>query len=410
MRKTLVVGLLAASRALFAVPVSQGEEPLPPKLLQIANRSKLVYEIGSTPVKKPLSDVACEGTSSGFRAARAGSAKVELVPWEPKPDAKPHFEEAERLFGAKQMDEALQAYDKGLALDPEYGPGWLFSGDVPFGKGDHLEALRRYRQAIALDPTLAQAHRFAAHALERLGRYDEARDEYLEALLYRPGYKEADQALRALALQTDFWVRRVPFVPPAGLVGERAGKNVPVGVAVGKEEEIPGWLTYAMCKAIWRNEDDYRAERLGRREPYRLTLDEELECTKAYFEARVAALPNPPGAGAEEDSSPTSMGGDSFADAPKDLRTLIEIYQTGVLPGYVLVEGLGARCPDIMRTLAPNGIEAARRYLRESVIVRDRGTKSGPPTSTAAPSPATPTVSPPADPSRGLLDAVPSRS
>jgi tetratricopeptide (TPR) repeat protein len=377
-------------------------QSLPARFLKLAEQSKLVYQIGNAPVKQPVQDVSCEGTAANYRAIGVGSAKVELVPWPPKPDARSHFEEAEKLYTAQKMDEALEAYDKGLALDPEYGPGWLFSGDVPFHKGDHAGALARYRRAIALDPTLAIAHRFAAHALDRLGRYGEARDEYLTALLYRPAYQEADKALRSLALQTDFWVRRVPFNPPPGLVGEREGKNVPVGFLLEDTSVAPGWVSYAMCKAIWRHEDGYRAERLGRKEPYRFTFEEELECTTAYIQDRLLSLDD----GADDRGKSAGTKGDAMTEdplaaAPKDLKTLVEISNAGLLQGYVLVENLGRRCPDIMRRLSPSGLEAARRYLWESVIVHDDKGAPAMPAATPGPQPSPPTPGPPGDPTRG---------
>src|SRR2546421_225700 len=83
------------------------------------------------------------------------------------------------LLAPQSYTAAGEAYQKGLALDPTYGPGWLYAGDIPFAQKDFPEALTRYKKALELDPTLAQAHRFAGDVLLKLGRLDEAKGEYV---------------------------------------------------------------------------------------------------------------------------------------------------------------------------------------------------------------------------------------
>jgi tetratricopeptide (TPR) repeat protein len=54
------------------------------------------------------------------------------------------------LQSQKHYEEALQAYEKAIALEPEYADPWNGKGNVLQSQGRHEEALKAFEKAIAL--------------------------------------------------------------------------------------------------------------------------------------------------------------------------------------------------------------------------------------------------------------------
>ncbi len=95
------------------------------------------------------------------------------------------------LFYLKRYEEALQAYEQAIRLEPG-------SADVHYNKGNALLCLERYQEAIdayehaiRLQPTFALAYNKKGRALSYLGRYEEARDAHEHALRLDPKLAKA---------------------------------------------------------------------------------------------------------------------------------------------------------------------------------------------------------------------------
>jgi tetratricopeptide (TPR) repeat protein len=324
------------------------DDSLAGRFLRVMNASEWTYEIGFGKVDDPVEELACPSRSTSMRVVESEGGKS-LQPWNPAKNAERHFETAERHFSAERFEQAAGEYAKGLALDPEYGPGWLYSGDVPFGRGDYEAALAAYRKALALDPTLPQAHRFAADALMKLGRLAEAENEYLQAVVHDPSYRGAWQGLEILSDRAGFKVSRPEFSPPENVIGQRRNKKVRIGL-----DENSEWVGYFLCKAVWRHEEDYRRRELGdsSAKDYAWTLTEERECLASYLDGNLALA-----AGKPEKMPPTA-------------RRLYEAAEAGLVDGYIAVAVLGHRCPIAASMLPQEILDQAEQYVRRFVIVR----------------------------------------
>ncbi|HEV2845353.1 MAG TPA: tetratricopeptide repeat protein, partial [Thermoanaerobaculia bacterium] len=296
----------------------------------------------------PVEELSCGSRSTSLRVVPSESGKS-LQPWTPAKKAAPHFDAAEKHFSARRLQEAAGEYAKGLALDPEYGPGWLYSGDVPFGLGDYEAALASYRKALALDPTLPQAHRFAGDALLKLGRLTEAEAEYVQALINDHSYRGAWQGLEILGDRMGFKVDRPEFSPPENVIGRRQGDKVRIGL-----DENSEWTGYFLCKSVWRHEDEYRRQRLGEKDgkEYSWTLAEERECLASYLETNLTYA-----AGKPEKMPPTA-------------RHLAEVTEAGLIDGYIVVAVIGQRCPMVVSMMPQDFLDQAEQYVRRFVTVR----------------------------------------
>ena len=153
----------------LASPLYSVDPPAPPDFAALQQHSQITYKVVSIAagksVEKPVPELSCPTMRSHLRRVRDEHGVVSLKPWEPEAKAAPFFAEAEKSLAAGHLDQAAGAYAKGLALSPDYGPGWVYAGDVHFARKDYARALDFYRKGLALDPSLAQAHHFAADSL-----------------------------------------------------------------------------------------------------------------------------------------------------------------------------------------------------------------------------------------------------
>jgi len=100
-----------------------------------------------------------------------------------------------------RFDEALEAFDTALELEPELSDTYYNFADVYFNKGNtlaaldkkekasvaYVEALKLYTKAVEEYPEDALAYLDMGDALDGLGRHDEAKAAYKKASSLEPG-------------------------------------------------------------------------------------------------------------------------------------------------------------------------------------------------------------------------------
>ena len=88
------------------------------------------------------------------------------------------------LLNQGKFDEAIQACDEAIRLDPKYADAWANKGGGLYAQGKYDEAIQACDEAIRLDPKLAAAWNTKGIALK--GKYDEAIQAFNEAIRLNP--------------------------------------------------------------------------------------------------------------------------------------------------------------------------------------------------------------------------------
>jgi tetratricopeptide (TPR) repeat protein len=78
------------------------------------------------------------------------------------------------FFSQGRYEEALQALDQSIKMNPRSAESWNERGNVLIAANRYNEALKCYEVAVALDPSFASAWINKAQALNAMDRYDEA--------------------------------------------------------------------------------------------------------------------------------------------------------------------------------------------------------------------------------------------
>ncbi len=90
------------------------------------------------------------------------------------------------LYGQGKYDEAIQAFDEAIEINPQNADTWNNKGTALANLGKYDEAIQAFNEAIALDPKYAYAWYSKGNALVNLGKYDEAIKAYDKAIEINP--------------------------------------------------------------------------------------------------------------------------------------------------------------------------------------------------------------------------------
>jgi len=97
--------------------------------------------------------------------------------------------------------DAIRAYDRAIALKPDYVDPYFNRGNALLRLQRNEEALASFDQAIALSPGLVLAHYNRGTVLQTLGRLPEAMESYRRVLAMEPGNAQARFNLGCVHLQ-----------------------------------------------------------------------------------------------------------------------------------------------------------------------------------------------------------------
>ena len=94
--------------------------------------------------------------------------------------------EAERLLLRDQFDEAREAVNHALRLDPRHAAAVHILGVIEMENGSPEKAIQLIKRSAALDPSAYEPHYYLGRTLAHLGRYEEAAATFRKALEIQP--------------------------------------------------------------------------------------------------------------------------------------------------------------------------------------------------------------------------------
>ena len=90
-----------------------------------------------------------------------------------------------------KLEEAIEAYNKALAIKPDYVRRLLQHGHCTPRQGKLEEAIEAYNKALAIKPDYVDAYYNMGIALKDQGKLEEAIEAYNKALAIKPDYADA---------------------------------------------------------------------------------------------------------------------------------------------------------------------------------------------------------------------------
>lgn len=105
------------------------------------------------------------------------------------------MKEGEAAFTRGDYDQAIEAYQRALKLQPKLYHAAIFIGDAYFQKKQVDKAGEWYGRAITIDPDRETAYRYWSDVLLKSGRMEEARANAVEAIVAEPYNRMAYRGL-----------------------------------------------------------------------------------------------------------------------------------------------------------------------------------------------------------------------
>jgi tetratricopeptide (TPR) repeat protein len=224
------------------------------------------------------------------------------------------MQKAEAFFGSGKMNEAFNAYQEALALDPRCYYAALFSGDVKSHADKYDEAEKWYQRAIQINPDIETAYRYSAKPLMQQGKYDKARDRYIEAFVIDPYNKLAVNGLVQWGEATKSRLAHPTIEIPEFKIGPSGKADATIKVSPEMGDGSLAWMSYITKREEWRNTKF--AKQFPKEIAYRHTLTEEAEALRSVISTAKAFKPK---------------------SLNKQIAILSQMDQDGVLEAYILL-------------------------------------------------------------------------
>lgn len=129
-----------------------------------------------------------------------------IKPFESKKTAEGWFQEGLRYDSSKETYPfALEAYQKAVELDPNFGDAYLNLGNIYYRQELFVDAERCYRLAITCDPDHAKAYYNLGNTLDELHCTQEAGDCFQKSLEKDPNFSDAQYNLAATCEKLTLW-------------------------------------------------------------------------------------------------------------------------------------------------------------------------------------------------------------
>jgi len=298
---------------------------------------------------------------------------VAAIPFSSMKAADSEIRKGESAFVSGNLDEALEAYKRALAIDPQLYEAALYAGDVEFKKA-HISKDERFRQehfdqaglwfakAIDIDQNRETAYRYWGDALDSQGKSDEARDRFVEAIIAEPYSRTSYVGLTQWAERHDVSMGHPKIEVPTNVTAKKPGEiNITVEESALKNKDDDGsaaWLMYGMIRSAWMDKKNaVRSERFAKAFPgepaYRHSLAEEIAAFRGVVESVKVQLKDNP----------------ALKLSPS-LANLVALSNADLLEAYVLFvrpdEGILRDYPEYRKT----NRDKLRRYWTDFVIVK----------------------------------------
>ena len=93
--------------------------------------------------------------------------------------------------GLGELDNALNAYEKAISIQPNFAEAYFNMGNVLQDQGKLKKAIGSFEKAVSINPNYAEAFNNMGVALQDQGKLEEAIDAYRKALSIKPDFSKA---------------------------------------------------------------------------------------------------------------------------------------------------------------------------------------------------------------------------
>ena len=261
MKKTfLTFGLFA-----FIFSISFGQEiHTPAEIYKIMEKSPISYELAALETEIIAPDRTDNLNYNHYYRVKRNDELI-TYNYEISEEASKYLKKAEEFFNGNKFQDAREMYFKVLELDSTYYEIMTYIGQTYGIEKDFDKAIEWYKNTIRLNYIDYMAHWFLADAYKVKGEIDKAVDEITIAQILNRNNPRINKSLVEIynikKINYSNWV----FNPQIQIDS--------IGINKVKIAFNTDWLGYAMVKAVWLYEPNYK-ENMGVKDGSFSTLQE----------------------------------------------------------------------------------------------------------------------------------------
>ncbi len=121
----------------------------------------------------------------------------------------------DKLVDEQKWNEAIDAYQRAIGIDPQNADAYVGLGDAYMGLGKWVEALGSYKKAVELDPQSADAQYALGDAYNTMRMHGDAFAPLVKAIQLDPGFAEAYYGIAHAYLSGKQYAKSISFLNSA---------------------------------------------------------------------------------------------------------------------------------------------------------------------------------------------------
>jgi len=167
--------------------------------------------------------------------------------------AKKFYKKAQKAVAKEKIEKAIKFYSKAMDAEPKQSQLINEVANFYWENGDMEQVVFLTSKGIESNPIDFEAHARLALAYEQLGKDAEAMEEIILAHLYNRNHPKVIEILKNIFAKNGIIYQDYIFQPEYKIENRNA-KQVSI------QANFEPWKSYAACKALWQNEEEYRTE------------------------------------------------------------------------------------------------------------------------------------------------------
>ena len=163
------------------------------------------------------------------------------------------YKKAQKAVAKDKYGKAIKFYSKAIEAQPDQLQLMNELANFYWENGDMENVVFWAKRGVELNPIDFEAHARLALAYQNLGKKTEALDHIIAAHLNNRNHPKVIEVLQSIFAENGMNFQDYIFQPEYKIENKDATK-------ISIQANFEPWKSYAACKALWQNEDDYRAE------------------------------------------------------------------------------------------------------------------------------------------------------
>ncbi|MFK8006525.1 MAG: type IV pilus biogenesis/stability protein PilW [Saprospiraceae bacterium] len=244
--------LLAIHFCIISLGINAQQLHTPQEVEQYMKNSTIQYQMDSLSVE--LEEVFFPLIEKGiFLEKREKGIQIQQQEFLLNKKSKRFYKKAKKAVAKEKLGKAIKYYTKAIEAQPDQSQLINEFANFYWENGDMENIVFWTKKAIELNPIDFEAHARLALAYQNVEKKTEALEQIILAHLYNRNHPKIIEILPSIFAENGMNYQDYVFQPEYKIENQDSNQ-------VSVQANFEPWKSYAACKALWQNEENYRTE------------------------------------------------------------------------------------------------------------------------------------------------------